>query len=35
MKGFAGFPPGRLRTTPVPNLFFADLLPAIDHLGEL
>jgi DnaD/phage-associated family protein len=35
MKGFAGFPAGRLRTTPVPNLFFADLLPAIDHLGEL
>ncbi len=35
MKGFAGFPPGRLRTTPVPNLFFADLLPGIDHLGEL
>jgi DnaD/phage-associated family protein len=35
LKGFAGFPAGRLRTTPVPNLFFADLLPAIDHLGEL
>jgi DNA replication protein len=35
VKGFAGFPPGRLRTTPVPNLFFADLLPAVDHLGEL
>jgi DnaD/phage-associated family protein len=35
VKGFAGFPAGRLRTTPVPNLFFAELLPAIDHLGEL
>ncbi len=35
MKGFAGFPAGRTRTTLVPNLFFADLLPAIDHLGEL
>ena len=35
MKGFSGFPAGRQRTTPVPNLFFAELLPAIDHLGEL
>lgn len=33
--GFAGFPQGRLRTTPVPNLFFSELLPAIDDLGEL
>ena len=30
-----GFPEGKLRVTPVPNLFFSDLLPAIDHLGEL
>jgi DnaD/phage-associated family protein len=35
MRGFAGFPAGRLPTTPVPNLFFSELLPAIDHLAEL
>jgi DNA replication protein len=35
MSGFAGFPQGRLRTTPIPNLFFSELLPAIDDLGEL
>jgi len=34
-KGFSGFPAGKLRTTPVPNLFYSELLPAIDHLGEL
>lgn len=35
MKGFPGFPDGKQRTTPVPNLFFSDLLPAIDNLAEL
>jgi DnaD/phage-associated family protein len=35
MKGFAGFPAGRQPYTPVPNLFFSELLPDIDHLGEL
>jgi DNA replication protein len=35
MKGFAGFPPGKQSSTPLPDLFFAELLPAIDHLGEL
>ena len=35
MKGFAGFPDGKLRITPVPNGFFSDLLPHIDHQGEL
>jgi DnaD/phage-associated family protein len=35
MKGFPGFPEGKLRLTPVPNLFFSDLLPIIDNLGEL
>ncbi|NLF63030.1 MAG: DnaD domain protein [Chloroflexi bacterium] len=35
MKGFAGFPDGKLRVTPVPNLFFSDLLPIIDHIAEL
>jgi DNA replication protein len=35
MQGFAGFPDGKQRTTPVPNLFFSDLLPFIDNLAEL
>ena len=35
MKGFAGFPAGKQPYCPVPNLFFSELLPDIDHLGEL
>ncbi len=35
MQGFSGFPEGKLRTVPVPEPFFTELLPAIDHLGEL
>lgn len=35
MKAFAGFPSGKVRMTPVPSPFFTELLPAIDHLGEL
>jgi DNA replication protein len=35
MPKFAGFPSGKVRTTPVPASFFTDLLPQIDHLGEL
>jgi len=35
MQGFPGFPAGKLAVTPVPNLFFSDLLPAIDNLAEL
>jgi DNA replication protein len=35
VKGFAGFPAGKQPYTPVPNLFFSELLPDIDHLGEL
>jgi DNA replication protein len=35
MKGFTGFPAGKQPYTPVPNLFFSELLPSIDHLGEL
>lgn len=35
MKGFPGFPAGKLRLTSVPNLFFSDLLPQIDNLSEL
>jgi DNA replication protein len=32
---FSGFPSGRIEATSVPNPFFIELLPAIDHLGEL
>ena len=32
---FSGFTTGRIGITPVPNPFFSELLPAIDHLGEL
>lgn len=35
MEGFAGFPAGKLATTPVPNLFFSELLPLIDNIAEL
>lgn len=35
MKGFSGFPDGKLRLTQVPNLFFSDLLPIIDNLDEM
>jgi DNA replication protein len=35
MQGFAGFPPGKQRLTSVPNLFFSELLPAIDNISEL
>jgi DnaD/phage-associated family protein len=35
MKGFPGFPEGKLRLTQIPNLFFSDLLPIIDNLAEL
>lgn len=35
MRGFAGFPAGKLASTPVPNLFFSELLPLIDDLAEL
>ena len=35
MKGFAGFPAAKLRATPIPDLFFSELLPTIDDLAEL
>ncbi len=35
MRGFSGFPPGKLAQTRIPNLFFSELLPQIDHLAEL
>lgn len=35
MTSFSGFPPGKQRFTRIPGAFFTDLLPSIDHLGEL
>jgi len=35
MKAFAGFPAGKARFTSLPDLFFTELLPAIDDLAEL
>jgi DnaD/phage-associated family protein len=35
MKGFPGFPDGKLKTLPLPEQVFTELLPIIDHLGEL
>jgi len=35
MKGFAGFPDGKMRSVPLPEQFFTDLLPTVDHLGEM
>jgi DnaD/phage-associated family protein len=35
MKGFSGFPSGRQSNTPVPDLFFSEVLPNVDNLAEL
>lgn len=35
MSPFQGFPEGKVRLTPIPATFYTDLLPEIDHLGEL
>ena len=35
MKGFAGFSDGKQRSVALPEPFFAELLPLVDHLGEL
>ncbi|MCB0035369.1 MAG: DnaD domain protein [Anaerolineales bacterium] len=35
MKGFPGFPDGKLKSTSIPSLFFSDLLSIIDNLPEL
>lgn len=35
MKGFVGFPAGKARFTPVPDVFFSELLSQIDNLPEL
>jgi DNA replication protein len=35
LDDFRGFPPGELRSTPLPDVFFSHLLPAIDDNAEL
>ncbi len=35
MAEFKGFPEGKIHQIQVPDAFFKDLLPAINHLGEL
>ena len=35
MKGFSGFPDGKMRLTQVPNPFFSELLPIIDNMAEM
>ncbi len=35
MKLFSGFPSGKVQVTPLPNLFFSELCPAIDDFAEL
>jgi len=35
MKGFAGFSDGKVRTVALPESFFTELLPLVDHAGEL
>lgn len=35
MTSFRGFPDGKISLTPIPEPFFSELLPEIDHLGEL
>ena len=34
MTPFTGFPAGRLACTPIPNLFFSEVLPRVDSLAE-
>jgi hypothetical protein len=34
MKGFSGFP-AKSKYTPIPNIFFSDILPEIDDIIEL
>ena len=35
MEAFKGFPEGKVHLTPIPEPFFEQLLPRINHLGEL
>jgi len=32
---FVGFPSGKIHMTPIPEPFFSELLPEINHLGEM
>jgi DNA replication protein len=34
-KSFSGFPEGKVHLTPIPEIFFRELLPQIDNLDEL
>ena len=35
LRVFSGFPDGPLSLTPLPDQFFSEILPYVDHLGEL
>jgi DnaD/phage-associated family protein len=35
MPSFSGFPSGKVRLVQIPSTLFTELLPEIDHLGEL
>ncbi len=35
MPAFVGFPSGKIHLTRVPEPFFSELLPEINHLGEM
>ena len=35
MYRFTGFPEGKTHLTPIPELFFSEILPNIDHLGVI
>ncbi len=35
MPSFVGFPSGKVHMTPIPAQFFSELLPEINHLGEM
>ena len=35
MYRFTGFPEGKTHLTPIPDLFFSEILPNIEHLGEI
>lgn len=35
LKAFKGFTEGKFHLTPIPGPFFSELLPTINHLGEL
>lgn len=35
MRKFQGFPAGKIRQVSIPVQFFTELLPSIDHIGEL